>query len=135
MMSTSESQRAAVAEEMKLITSAWLSGRVDDMEGSVHPDVVMVLPGFSGRSEGRDAFLAGYRDFCENAKVHEFHERESQIDVVGRTAVVASQYEMVYERSAARYRVTGRDLWVFERHGDSWIAVWRTMLDTQENAA
>jgi hypothetical protein len=39
------------------------------------------------------------------------------------------------KRSGARYRATGRDLWVFERHGDSCLAVWRTMLDMQENAA
>jgi len=49
--------------------------------------------------------------------------------------VVTIQYEMVYERSGARYRATGRDVWVFERHGDSCLAVWRTMLDMQENAA
>ena len=77
----------------------------------------------------------GDDDFCSNATVHEFHDRDMQIDVAGRTAVVTIQYEMVYERSDARYRATGRDLWVFERHGDSCLAVWRTMLDMQENAA
>jgi ketosteroid isomerase-like protein len=131
----SESQRAGVAEEMRLINAAWLEGKVDDMEGSIHPDFVMALPGFAGRVEGRDAMLAGFRDFCENAKVHEFRDHDLQIDVSGRTAVVTVQYEMTYERAGARYRATGRDLWVFEKHGDSWVAVWRTMLDMQENAA
>jgi ketosteroid isomerase-like protein len=127
--------RAAVAQEMQLINAAWLNGQVDDMEGSIHPDIVMAIPGLAARVQGRDALLAGFRDFCNNAKVHEFHDREMQIDVAGRTAVVTIQYEMLYERSGARYRATGRDLWVFERHGDSCIAVWRTMLDMQENAA
>ena len=127
--------RAAVAQEMQLINAAWLNGQVDDMEASIHPDIVMAIPGLAARIKGRDALLAGFRDFCNNAKVHEFHDREMQIDVAGRTAVVTIQYEMLYERSGARYRATGRDLWVFERHGDSCIAVWRTMLDMQENAA
>jgi len=30
---------------------------------------------------------------------------------------------------------TGRDLWVFQKQGRGWIAVWRTMLDLEENAA
>jgi ketosteroid isomerase-like protein len=134
-MTGDEKFRATVAEEMRLINNAWLSGRVDDMEASLHPDIVMAIPGVAHRVQGRDALLAGFRDFCDNAKVHEFHDRDVQIDVAGRTAVVTIQYEMVYERSDARYRATGRDLWVFERHGDSCLAVWRTMLDMQENAA
>jgi len=134
-VSGDETFRAAVAEEMRLINRAWLSGRVDDMEASIHPDIVMVVPGFAARVQGRDALLAGFRDFCDNAKIHEFQDREMQIDVAGKTAVVSVLYEMVYERSGARYRSTGRDVWVFERHGDSCIAVWRAMLDMQENAA
>jgi hypothetical protein len=134
-MTGDETFRTAVAEEMRLINNAWLSGRVDDMEASLHPDIVMALPGVAGRVQGRDALLAGFRDFCDNAKVHEFHDGEMRIDVAGRTAVVTIQYEMIYERSSTRYRATGRDLWVFERHGGSCLAVWRTMLDMQENAA
>jgi ketosteroid isomerase-like protein len=134
-MTGDEAFRTAVAEEMRLINAAWLNGRVDDMEASIHPDIVMAIPGLAARIKGRDALLAGFRDFCNNAKIHEFHDREMQIDVAGRTAVVTIHYEMLYERSGARYRATGRDLWVFERHGDSCIAVWRTMLDMQENAA
>ena len=134
-MSVNGPQHAAVAAEMRSITNAWRSGKVDEMEGALHPDIVMALPGSAGRVTGRDALLAGYRDFVDHARVHEFQEREMQVDVVGRSAVVSVQYEMVYERDAARYRATGRDLWVFERHGDSWIAVWRTMLEMQENAA
>jgi hypothetical protein len=134
-MNTNDALRAAATAEMRQINSAWLNGRLDDLEASIHPDIVMVLPGFSGRVQGRDALLAGFRDFCEHAAVHEFHDHDMQTDVAGRTAVVTYTYDMVYERSSARYRVTGRELWVFERHGDSCVAVWRTMLDLQENAA
>jgi hypothetical protein len=42
---------------------------------------------------------------------------------------------MVYERSGGRFRSTGRDLWVFQSQFGSWIAVWRAMLDMDENAA
>jgi hypothetical protein len=42
---------------------------------------------------------------------------------------------MVYVRSGERYRASGRDLWVFEKLGDVWIAVWRAMLEMKEDAA
>ena len=95
----------------------------------------MVFPGFAGRIQGRDAFIAGFRDFCEKATIHHFNEGEHQIDVAGETAVVNFGYEMLYERSAEQFHTTGRDLWVFAKHGTGWLAVWRTMLDVNETAA
>jgi hypothetical protein len=94
----------------------------------------MVLPDFSGRIQGRENFLAGFRDFCQSAKIHEFREPDYEVDVAGDMAVVAFRYDMVYERSGERYHSTGRDLWVLQHQGKAWIAVWRTMLDIQENA-
>jgi ketosteroid isomerase-like protein len=130
-----ESEREAAATAMRHINQAWVRGRVDDLGLLVHPDIVMVLPGFSGRIQGREAILAGFRDFCETATIHDFREHEEQIDVAGRTAVVSFRYELTYERSGQRYRATGRDLWVFQNEGREWIAVWRTMLELEEHDA
>lgn len=121
-----------VAEAMQRINDAWLAGRVDDLAPLVHDEVVMVIPGFAGRIQGREPFLAGFRDFCGNATVRQFEPGEHQVDVVGDTAFVTFGYEMVYERAGQASRVTGRDLWVFARRDRAWIAVWRTMLDTLE---
>jgi ketosteroid isomerase-like protein len=131
---TDESKRESAATRMRQINQAWLGGRVDDLAQWVHPEIVMVFPGFSGRCQGQEVFLAGFQDFCQNATTHEFHEHELQVDVAADTAVVTLRYEMVYERSAARYRATGRDLWVFQLSSGEWLAVWRTMLDLQESA-
>jgi ketosteroid isomerase-like protein len=119
---------------MDRINRAWLGGMLHDLSPLVHPRIVMVLPGFAGRVQGRDAFLAGFQDFCSNATVHEFSEHDRQVDVAGETAVISIRYEMVYERGGARSRVMGRDLWVFERGRGGWVAVWRTMLDVQEES-
>jgi Domain of unknown function (DUF4440) len=95
----------------------------------------MAFPGFTGRIQGRDAFLAGFRDFCANATVQEFREDDHQIDVAGDTAVGTFRYEMLYERSGKRYLATGRDLWVFQLQEGEWLAVWRTMMDPKEDDA
>ncbi len=130
-----ESQRESAAATMRRINGAWLEGRVEDLAPMVHPEIVMVFPGFTGSRQGREDFLAGFRDFCENAKIQEFREHQQPVDVAGDTAVVTFRYEMVYERSGKRYRSTGRDLWVFQSQDGVWMAVWRTMLDMEENGA
>jgi len=130
-----KSRHDFAAATMHRINRAWIEGQVEDLTPMVHPEIVMVFPGFAGRAQGREDFLAGFRDFCQNAKIHEFRERDHQVDIAGDTAVVTFRYEMVYERSGARLRSTGRDLWVFQSQGSEWIAVWRTMLDMEESAA
>lgn len=131
---TDESQRQAAAAAMRRINQTWLEGRVDDLAPLVHADITMVLPEFSGRAHGREGFLAGFRDFCQNAAIQDFRELDLQVDVVGQAAAVAFQYEMVYTRSGVQYRCTGRDLWVFENEDAAWIAVWRAMLEIEEHA-
>ncbi|HKA05806.1 MAG TPA: nuclear transport factor 2 family protein [Gemmataceae bacterium] len=126
------SDNEAVIAAMQRINRAWLDRRPREMVGLVHPDVTIVVPGFAGRVTGREAFIAGFQDFCNQAIVHEFRESDQQVDVAGNAGVVSFVYEMVYERGGTRYRAIGRDLWVFSRHNGEWLAVWRTMLDQSE---
>jgi ketosteroid isomerase-like protein len=130
-----ESSRAEVAAAIERINRAWLDRRAADLVPSFHPALTMVLRGFGGRVEGREANVGGFADFCTQATVHEYRERDQQIDVFGNTAVATFAYEMVYERGGQRSRATGRDLWVFARQQGSWLAVWRTMLDLAEQPA
>lgn len=133
-MNTNERQEAALQSLLR-INRIWLDGQVEALAALVDADVVMVLPGFAGRVQGREAFLAGFRDFCANAQVHEFHDHGYDTDVIGDTAVITFQYTMIYKRSGERYRATGRDLWVFRDRDGNWIAVWRAMLELHEQPA
>jgi len=105
-----ESKHEAAEAAMRRINRLWLDGQVDALAPMVHQEIVMVLPGFTARTQGRQEFLAGFRDFCQNATIHEFRDYDLQVNVAGHTAVVTFRYEMVYERSGERYRATGRDL-------------------------
>jgi len=130
-MSTEES---AVAT-MRRINELWVNGKVEELAPMLHPDIVMAIPGFAGRIHGCKDFLAGFSDFCRNAKICEFRDYDFESEAIGNVAVITFRYEMLYERSGGRYRATGRDFWVFSRENDAWIAVWRTMFDMQEMPA
>lgn len=129
------SRQESVSSAMQRINRAWRDGNVEALVAMVDADIILVFPGFTARTQGREQFLAGFQDFCENARVHEFQDHDYQTDVVGDTAVVTFRYNMLYERSGERYRASGRDMWIFHDQDGSWIAVWRAMLDMQEQAA
>jgi uncharacterized protein (TIGR02246 family) len=135
MSPAAEADARAVADVLAQIDRAWLHGRPHDVAPLLHPAITMVLPGWAGRVEGRDANVAGFVDFCENAGVESYQPGEVQVDVAGETAVASFAFQMVYARDGARWRSTGRDLWVFERAGGQWLATWRTMLDVAEEPA
>jgi hypothetical protein len=132
-MQTSGNEAAILA--LKRINRVWIDRKVEDLAPMLDPNIVMVFPGFTGRIQGREQFLDGFRDFCENANVLEFQDQDYESDVVADTAVVTFRYDMLYQRSGERYRAGGRDLWVFRIQDSDWIAVWRTMLDMQEQLA
>ena len=132
---TEEAKVEHVRSLIGRINQAWLDGRVDDLAPMLHPDIVMVFPGFGGRVQGREELLGGFRDFCQNARTLEFTEQHQQIDVVGDAAVATFIFEMLYEREGRRYQSSGRDLWVFHNQDNRWIAIWRTMLDVEEREA
>jgi hypothetical protein len=121
-----------VLEAVRTVNRTWLEGRPQDMRALIHPEITMAIPGFTGSVSGRDAFIAGFEEFCNSAKLLSFQDHDHQADVIDTTAVVSFRFEMVYEREGSRYRATGRDLWVFSRQEAGWVAVWRTMLDLQE---
>jgi len=121
-----------IEDLIQRINRVWLDRRPQDLEALLHPDVIMVFPGFGGRSQGAHAMIAGFEDFCTHAKLHEFDESDLQVDVVGDTAAASFAFTMIYERDGRRYRSTGRDLWMFGKEGGEWKAHWRTMLDLKE---
>lgn len=129
------SEVAGAAAAMRQINEAWMEGRLDALASMLHHEVVMAPPGFDGRARGRDAILAGFRDYCENAATLEFHEHDLQADVIGDVAIVTFRYDMVYERAGTRSRASGRDLWVLQKHSGTWLGVWRTLLGTEEHPA
>ena len=117
---------------VRRINTAWLEKRPADLEPLVDPGMVMVFPGFSGRTVGRSAFMAGFADFCENAIVHDFEESDHSADVASGVGVASFRFTMVYERDGKKYRSSGRDLWAFSKSSGNWLAVWRTMIDVTE---
>ncbi|MGH9428444.1 MAG: nuclear transport factor 2 family protein [Terriglobia bacterium] len=112
------------------MNDAWAKGS-GDLALFFREDIVMVNPGFTQRTEGRDACVASYEDFCKQAVILDFKMSNPGIDVFGNTAIATYSYEIAYEMGGERFNDTGRDIFVFVRENDRWQAVWRTMIVSQ----
>ena len=130
--SEASTHRQEIQELVEQLNNTWVSGSPEQLASFFREDITMVHPDFIQRTEGRDACIASYVDFCTQAKVNDFKMGETSIDVFGKTAVATYSYEISYEMGGEQFKDTGRDLFLFIRENDRWQAVWRTMIIPQE---
>ncbi len=128
------SSRETIAKVLRSINDCWLEGRPQDLSEFLHDNMVMVFPNFGGRAEGKHTVIAGYRDFCTNARVRNYDHKDLQIDVYGSTAVVSYSFAMTYEREGHAHSSAGYDLFVLANQAERWLAVWRTMTSVTDES-
>lgn len=129
----SESDR--VTEVVRAINEGWTGGRYHELGRYFHPEMVLALPGFEQRIEGRARIIDSYRDFGETSTLHAFEAKVPRVDVVGPTAVAATDFTIDYALEGARYRESGTDLLVLHRSPAGWQVVWRTVVTRREESA
>jgi uncharacterized protein (TIGR02246 family) len=112
------------------LTAAWRTGRTRDIGPMLHPSVVFVLPGFTGRAEGRPACVATYDEFLSAALVLRYEETAAVVDVFGDTAVATLHWEMAWEMGGQRSEESGHDIYVLAREERRWLIAWRTLLSS-----
>ena len=116
------------------MNNTWAQSRAGDLASFFREDIVMVHPDFTQRTEGRDACVASYEEFCKQAVILDLKLDNPGIDVFDNTAIATYSYEISYEMGGERFNDTGRDLFIFVREHGSWQAVWRTMIISQSES-
>ncbi|MGO8760002.1 MAG: nuclear transport factor 2 family protein [Terracidiphilus sp.] len=120
---------AQVHTVLASINAAWREGHPSSMREYLHPEIIMVLPGFKESIHGREILVGSFEEFCKNARVIEYEESGEHIDVIEGCAIVTFRFRMLYERAAYRELSQGHDMWVFRQQQGRWIAVWRAMIE------
>jgi hypothetical protein len=110
---------------LERINDSWRSGQLDHLGDCFHPDIVIVGPGYQELARGREACVTSYRAFLQSSVVRAYRESGLAVREWGGVAVATYAWEMDYEQGGRLHRETGTDLFVFERQGERWLAVWR----------
>ena len=116
---------------VKEINDSWVLGRPENLDHYFHKEIVFVAPGFSQRIEGRTACVDSFRDFCKNARVCDFKSADPAIDIFAGTAIATYSFKVEYELNNETFQEGGRDVWVFIRAEDKWLAIWRTIIPSE----
>lgn len=126
-----DAAHAAVATTLSGLSDAWRSRRYEDVASYFDADAVMIVPGFSGRVQGRDVLVDGYREFMDRSTLTHYVEQPPVIDIFGDTAVASYRWEMTWVTREVENKASGHDLFVLQGSEiggrQSWRAVWRTM--------
>jgi ketosteroid isomerase-like protein len=127
-----ETDRIAVRDLLNRLNDAWIKQRGEPMTSTLNEcfaeDVIMRGPDFDVLGKGRDPVVQSYRDFVSHTEVKNVSLDEPEIDVAGDTATAQYKWAITYSLNGQEYSERGRDLFVFARRDQRWLAVWRLML-------
>lgn len=132
-IAASAADRTAVASTLARLSAAWQNRHYEELAISLDERVVMSLPGFGGRVEGREALIESYREFMDRVTLTHYEEEPPAIDVFGNTAIASVRWKMDWITGGADNSAAGHDLFVLHGARESagrndWRIVWRTMM-------
>lgn len=91
----------------------------------IHPDAVAIVPTTPGRLEGRDAYVAGWRAFADQARIIAWEETGHQVRLhaADLSAVVTYFFSIRFDMGGQEHVMRGRDMFFLNRVGKRWLVV------------
>ncbi|HII98906.1 MAG TPA: nuclear transport factor 2 family protein [Methanoregula sp.] len=111
-------------ETIKAMNRCWTEGwHEEEFRQYIHPDAVAIVPTTPGRLEGQDAYVAGWRGFCEAAVIHEWRETDHKVQVYsgGKSAVVTYFFTITFAPGKEKVTLQGRDMFFLVKEGRRWL--------------
>ena len=111
---------------VRSMNRCWTEGwHEEQFRTFIHPDAVAIVPSIPGRLEGRDAYVAGWKQFCEEAVIHEWRESDHKVQVYagGKSAVVTCIFSITFAAGGQKHTLQGRDMFFLVRERRKWLVV------------
>lgn len=119
-------QALNIIETIKAMNRCWTASWDEPaFRQYIHPDAVAIVPTTPGRLEGQDAYVAGWRGFCEAAVIHEWRETDHKVQIWagGKSAVVTCFFSLVFVMGGQKMTMQGRDMFFLVKEGRKWLVV------------
>lgn len=105
----------------------WLSGEFDHLNRHLHPNVVFVNTEGAVRVKGRQAYVDAFRNFVQHVHTQNYTFQDEKVELWDKTAVASYEFAMSYRLAGRDFQKKGREVVVFNRDGDDWRVVYRTL--------
>jgi len=115
-----------VIATIRAMNRCWTEGwHEDEFRQYLHPDVVAIVPTTPGRLEGREAYVVGWRGFCEAAEIREWRETDHRVQIYagGESAVVTYLFAITFVMGGRQQTMRGRDMFFLVHDGPRWLVV------------
>ena len=120
----SEKTTKEIVGTLHAMNRCWTEGwHEEEFRQYIHPDAVAIAPTTPGRLEGRDAYVAGWREFAQAAIIHEWRETGHKVQFYagGKCAVVTNFFAITFAIGQAKQTMRGRDMYFLVKEGRKWL--------------
>ncbi len=123
MISFTDPIKQEIRATVRAMNDAWAKSNPDDLAKYFHRNMVAITPTDRKRLDGGAACIAGWKGFCNAARIHRWEEIDPVIHVYGNSAVVAYYFDMSFDMGGRTTNLGGRDMFFFAKEGERWWAV------------
>ena len=123
MVSFSDPVKQEIWSTVRAMNDAWTKGNPDDLSRFFHQDMVAFTATDRDRLNGGTACIAGWKGFCNAARIHHWEEIDPAIQTYGNAAVVTYYFDMSFDLGGETIDMGGRDMFFFVNDGERWWAV------------
>ncbi len=121
-----EEIKAEVWQTVQALNRLWtVENRAGELGRYFHEKMVAITPTDRLRVEGREACVAGWKAFSDNAGIHHWKEIDPKIEVFadGNFAVVTYYYDISFDMGGQTIKLGGRDMFALVKEDGRWLAV------------
>jgi ketosteroid isomerase-like protein len=118
--------REEVIATIRAMNRCWTEGWNEaQFRQYIHPDAVAIVPTTSGRLEGQEAYVAGWRAFAEASVIHEWRETDHKVQIYNgaKSAVVTYLFTISFVTGVQKQTMQGRDMVFLIKQGRKWQVV------------
>ncbi len=108
---------------LRALNDSWTKGDGTNLKDYFHKDMVAITPMDRLRRVGKEQCISGWVGFTKATDILSWKEIDPQIQIFNNTAIVTYYYDMSYEMDDQIVETGGRDMFVFVKEKDKWMAV------------
>ena len=113
---------------MEKINHTWLNDDPMKLKNFFHENIVILSKDFKEQGIGINACIKSYEEFRKISKVKEFNVSDSRVELFKNTAIVSYNFEIKYEIDNEFYNDKGKDMYIFTKEKERWVAIWRMLM-------
>ncbi len=128
----STSSRRVIIENIHRLINSWLEGHLERIDDMLDDEVVMYIPQWRDRVEGKKEFIRALQECRVRNGIKRYDESDFVVDTHGGISIAYYRFHIEYGIGNDNRSESGIDLFVFQSKRGAWKLVRRSMISSSE---